>query len=136
VYFKVDGNLRSKIGIAPEAAGAMAAGYDAANDILTIVTYAGPEPDQPYVNSVWGEQENPLKGDAINAYNDGPVDGKIMGPFYEIETSSPAALLNPGESLTHTQSVYHFNGDRETLNKLTKQLFDLDIEDITQVFRK
>ena len=46
-----------------------------------------------YVNGQWGPQEDPFAGDVINSYNDGPVeDGSIMGPFYEIETSSPGGL--------------------------------------------
>jgi len=49
-----------------------------------------------------------MKGDAVNSYNDGPVtDGSIMGPFYEIESSSPAANLSPGEKITHTQRIFH-----------------------------
>lgn len=29
-----------------------------------------------------------------------------LGPFYENEVSSPAALLNSGESIKHTQQIY------------------------------
>ena len=134
VFFKVDGEMRSKIGISPDAAHSIAAGYDAVNRILTIVAYSGPDRKAPYVNSVWGEQENPLKGDALNAYNDGPVDGKVMGPFYEIETSSPAALLAPGESMTHIQRVFHFRGSEKSLERITSELLNLKINEITRVF--
>ena len=42
-----------------------------------------------------GRQKNPYCGDVINAYNDGPTeDGSMMGPFYEIETSSPGAEVS------------------------------------------
>ena len=61
-------------------------------------------------------QEDPFAGDVINSYNDGPVeDGSIMGPFYEIETSSPGAELAPGASLVHTQKVIHIQGKDEQL---------------------
>ena len=51
---------------------------------------------------------NPYSGDALNSYNDGPLeDGSQMGPFYELETSSPAAALKPGESITHSQITIH-----------------------------
>lgn len=33
-----------------------------------------------------------------------------LGPFYELETSSPAAALNPGESLRHIQRTIHIKG--------------------------
>ena len=134
VYFRVDGKKRSKIGISPVAARSIAAGYDPVNQKLTVVTYSGPKPLKPYVNSAWGEQEDPLKGDVINAYNDGPVDGKVMGPFYEIETSSPAALLKPGEETSHKQSVYHFSGSESTLKEIGLKLFELDITEISNVF--
>lgn len=61
-----------------------------------------------------GRQKNPYCGDVINAYNDGPTeDGSMMGPFYEIETSSPGAELAPYESLIHTQKIIHL---QETIN--------------------
>jgi hypothetical protein len=42
-------------------------------------------------------------GDVINAYNDGPNDdGTQLGRFLELETSSPAAALKSGNSITHT----------------------------------
>ena len=48
----------------------------------------------------------------INSYNDGPTEdgGKPLGPFYELETSSPALSLNAGESGTHIQRTFHFEG--------------------------
>jgi hypothetical protein len=89
----------------------------------------------PYVNSKWGKQEDPLKGDAVNSYNDGPVeDGSIMGPFYEIESSSPAALLNPGESLTHTQRVFHITGDEKQLDKIVQKIFNVSLDQIKEAF--
>jgi hypothetical protein len=27
-----------------------------------------------YVNSKWGQQDDPYKGDVVNSYNDGPVE--------------------------------------------------------------
>jgi hypothetical protein len=57
-----------------------------------------------------------------------------MGPFYEIETSSPAAALDPGESLTHTQRVAHIQGDKAGLAKIVDLLFDLDLDEIAAKF--
>jgi hypothetical protein len=118
----------------PSAALSYAAGYDPVSNTLTLVSYSGPEPDKAYVNSVWGEQADPLKGDVINAYNDGPVEGTVMGPFYEIETSSRAALLEPGDSITHVQSVYHFTGSDVVLNKIANTLLNLSIDEMKDSF--
>jgi hypothetical protein len=76
-----------------------------------------------------------LQGDVVNSYNDGPVeDGSIMGPFYEIESSSPAALLAPGERITHTQRTFHITGDEQELNRITTKLFGITIGEIKSVF--
>ena len=136
LYFKVDGKKRSKIGLSPFRAMNLAGSYDEINQLLTILWYSKPEEELPYVNSKWGKQDNPLKGDVINSYNDGPVaDGSIMGPFYEIESSSPAALLDSGESIIHTQRVFHISGDEALLNKITQSLFNIELEQIKQVFK-
>lgn len=134
VFFKVDGKHRSKIGLSPERAKTVVGSYDPLNSVLTILWYSKPEETRPYVNSKWGEQKNPLKGDAVNAYNDGPLeDGSILGPFYEIESSSPAALLNPGESIVHTQRIFHIKGEERFLNDIMQKVFNISIEEISAV---
>ncbi|MPN07438.1 hypothetical protein SDC9_154708 [bioreactor metagenome] len=88
------------------------------------------------MNGQWGPQEDPFAGDAINSYNDGPVeDGSIMGPFYEIETSSPGAELAPGASLTHTQKVIHIQGKDEQLAPIVQKLFGADLNVIKTKFQ-
>lgn len=76
--------------------------------MLTIVKMSPPEGPAPhsYVNSLWKIQKDPYGGDVINAYNDGtPEPGKEpMGPFYEFESSSPGAQLDPGESITRADA--------------------------------
>jgi hypothetical protein len=136
VYFKIDGKLRSKIGIPPERAKGICGSYDSSQKVLTILWCSLPEKPKAYVNSKWGKQDNPYEGDVINSYNDGPVeDGSIMGPFYEIETSSPAADLQPAETLTHTQRIVHIQGNEEELASIVKDLFDLDLHDIATKFQ-
>ncbi|WP_372774754.1 DUF6786 family protein [Mangrovibacterium sp.] len=135
VYFKVDGKQRNKIGLSPERSTPYCGSYDPESKSLTVLWYSKPEEPAKYVNSKWGEQEDPLKGDALNSYNDGPVDdGSIMGPFYEIESSSPAALLKAGESITHTQRIFHITGDEMRLNELVQNLFHVSLHDIELVF--
>jgi hypothetical protein len=58
----------------------------------------------------------------VNAYNDGPLEeGGQLGPFYELESVSPAAALKPGESISHIHAVYHFTGDESGLKQLLKR---------------
>lgn len=136
LFFKTDGKLRSKIGIPPQRALPFCGSYDPKNNILTLLWYSLPDKPSKYVNSKWGDQANPLSGDVVNSYNDGPVaDGSIMGPFYEIESSSPAAMLSAGNSLTHRQRIFHIIGDEEKLNQITEKLFHLSISDIKTAFR-
>jgi hypothetical protein len=98
LFFKVNGKYRSKIGISSQRALSYCGSYDSKNQVLTLLWYSKPEKLGEYVNSKWGDQVDPLSGDVVNSYNDGPIaDGSIMGPFYEIESSSPAALLAPCE---------------------------------------
>jgi len=136
VYFKIDGRLRSKIGLPAGRAKDICGSYDSARNLLTILKYTVPEGDKPYMNGQWGEQDDAFCGDVINSYNDGPTEtGYVMGPFYEIETSSPGAALQPGESLTHTQYVLHIQGDEAELNKIVKSVFGVEIETIKNSFK-
>jgi hypothetical protein len=136
VFFKTDGKLRSKIGISPLRALPWCGSYDPQKQVLTLLWCSLPEGPSEYVNSKWGKQDNPLKGDAINSYNDGPNDsGSVMGPFYEIESSSPAAILAPGGKITHKQQVFHISGDEAHLSLITEKLFSVSITAIKQVFK-
>jgi len=135
IFFKVDGKYRSKIGVPPLRAMPYCGSYDPVNKILTLLWYSSPALPGKYVNSVWGEQDDPLSGDVVNSYNDGPTDdGSVMGPFYEIESSSPAAMLKSGDNLTHTQRIFHITGDEKYLSEITGALFNLSVDEIKAVF--
>jgi hypothetical protein len=87
------------------------------------------------VNSAWQLQEDPYSGDALNSYNDGPLeDGSQMGPFYELEASSPGAALKAGEKLTHTQFTIHASGDKNLLNKIALDKLGLSLDAIARAF--
>ncbi len=129
IRFKADGNYRSKIGLSPQRALPVAASYDVKNQVLTLAQFTlGGSMD--YVNSLWEIQKEPFKGDAVNAYNDGPVNGQQMGRFYEIESSSPAAALKPGESLTHIHRTFHLKGNPEQLNTVVMKLIGKNLDDV------
>lgn len=137
LFFRTDGKYRSKIGISPQRALPYCGSYDPENRVLTLLWYSAPEKSVKYVNSKWGDQAFPFKGDVINSYNDGPVeDGSIMGPFYEIESSSPAAFLRSGEKIKHIQRIFHFSGSEEKLNLITGELFSVTVNDIKSAFNQ
>lgn len=68
----------------------------------------------------------------INSYNDGsPEPGAVpLGPFYELETSSAAAALQPGETMKHVQRTFHIQGSEEQLNPLAKRFLGVRLSDI------
>jgi hypothetical protein len=135
LFFRTDGKYRSKIGISPQRALPFCGSYDPEKKVLTLLWYSAPEKSSKYVNSKWGPQDDPFNGDVVNSYNDGPVDdGTIMGPFYEIESSSPAAFLDPGGKITHTQRIFHITGDEAGLSLITEKLFGQKLSDIVKVF--
>ncbi|MEG1611625.1 MAG: DUF6786 family protein [Alistipes sp.] len=136
IYFKIDGTYRSKLGLPAHRAKTLCGSYDSSKGMLTLLWCSLPEGPAAYVNGQWGPQVAPFDGDVINSYNDGPVeDGSIMGPFYEMETSSPGAELAPGESLTHTQKIIHIQGDEIQLSSIVKDLFGVELSNITTKFQ-
>lgn len=127
LYFKGDGKRRGKIGIPPGMTVPVCGAFDRTNGTFTVVKFSFGNPAAEYVNSMWEHQKEPFKGDVINSYNDGPLeDGSVMGPFYELETSSPAANLKPGESMMHSHTTMHFSGAEAGLEKLIEHLFRTD----------
>lgn len=130
ILLKADAKYRSKIGISPKRAKPFAGSYDAKNNVLTIAFFSLPEGNQQYVNSLWEIQTDPFSGDAVNAYNDGPISGKQMGKFYEIESSSPGASLGPGESLSHQHTTIHLKSSKEQLEKISTKLFGVSLQEI------
>ncbi|MFW6133523.1 MAG: DUF6786 family protein [Planctomycetota bacterium] len=132
--FAVDGQHRSKIGISPTRAKDVLGSYDPDAEVLTVVQFSLPAgaAELPYVNSKWEHQDEPFAGDAVNSYNDGPPEpgAASLGPFYEIETSSPAAELGPGEALTHTHRTFHFAGKRDALDQLARSVLGASLADI------
>ena len=132
MVFQADGKFRSKLGISPARAMPWICSYDSRNGLLTIVQLTLHSPDAEYVNSQWKIQDEPFKGDAVNSYNDGPLpDGDQLGNFYEMESSSPAAFLNPGESMLHVQRTMHFEGSEDSLDALCRKVLQLSLRDIS-----
>jgi hypothetical protein len=132
LFFSGDGQYRSKIGLSPQRARNVLGSYDAVNQVLTIVQYNKPKKGRDYVNSMWQLQDQPYRGDVVNSYNDGPPapGAKPMGPFYELETSSPAAALGPGQSVLHTHRTFHFQASEAQLDPIARAVLGVGIDQI------
>jgi hypothetical protein len=123
LYFKADGKMRGKLGIHPTRALTVAGSYDSARHLLTIIKFEVEPVQHRYLNQEWRTDKPLFSGDAVNAYNDGPLaDGSQMGPFYELESVSQAIPLRPGWGLGHEHAVFHFTGKSEQLEGICKKV--------------
>jgi hypothetical protein len=139
LFFRGDGQERGKIGIPRPRALPIAGSWDAGRSVLTLVEYTLPaDPGPGYVNSMWEKQKIPYGGDVVNSYNDGPPGPgkKPLGPFYEIETSSPAAPLAAGNSLTHVHRTLHIQGPKASLDAIAKAKLGVGLDDVERVFAR
>lgn len=129
VFFKADGMFRSKIGIHPTRSRKVMGSYDPASRVLTLVQFSQPDGVTDYVNSLLPIQDNPYGGDVANSYNDGPpVPGaKAFGPYYELETSSPAASPAPGGSMSHIHRTVHLTGPETALDKVARHALGISL---------
>ena len=133
LFFRADGLRRGKIGVPRPRAREVAGSYDPVGHVLTIVQYTLPPMARDYVNSMWEKQTQPYGGDVVNSYNDGPLGPgqPPLGPFYEIESSSPAAALAPGASLQHVHRTIHLEGADADLDAIARALLGVSLRDIT-----
>ena len=135
LYLKADGKSRGKLGVRPAKAKQWIGSYGADTKVLTLLHF-DLDSTARYLNQQWNTDKPPFIGEAVNAYNDGPLeDGSQMGPFYEMESVSPAAFLTPGASLLHRQSVYHFTGSPSALNAIAEKLLGVSLKDIENAFK-
>jgi hypothetical protein len=130
LFFTCDGKHRSKLGLSPKVAASLAASFDFEKNVLTLI-YFPVDRNGLYVNSKWEIQAQPYSGDVVNSYNDGPLaDGTQLGPFYEIESSSPAMELKPGETERHQQVTCHLTGNYQSLRKIARTLLGVDLDEM------
>jgi len=131
LFLKGDGKFRGKVGIAPGIARNVVGSYDVERHVLTLVKF-DLDRNGSYVNSKWEMQKEPFKGDVVNSYNDGQqADGSQMGPFYELETSSPSKELKGGETLSHRHITLHLEGDEITLSQIAEKLLGVSLQDLS-----
>lgn len=130
-FFRADGLYRSKIGVRPDRARPALGSWSPETGVLTIVQYTLPGTND-YVNSMWEIQKQPYAGDAVNSYNDGPPDPESppLGPFYELETSSPALALGSWKSATHVHRTIHLQGPRAALDPIARRHLGAGLDEI------
>ncbi|QDT67579.1 hypothetical protein MalM25_04790 [Planctomycetes bacterium MalM25] len=137
IYFRGDARQVTKIGVSAARSRGVCGAWDAERGTLTITKYEPPsDPDAAYVNSMLELQDEPYVGDAIHSYNDGPPadDPDRPATFYELETSSPAQALGPGDTGQHAQETYHFQGPREAIDRITRGVLGVSLEEIEAAF--
>jgi hypothetical protein len=138
IRFRGDGEYRSKIGLSPRRASAVAGSYDAAARVLTIVQFTRPAGVRDYVNSMWETQREPYGGDVVNSYNDGPLGPGTpgLGPFYELESSSPALRLSPAGQYTHVHRTFHLQGTDAALDPVARAILHVGLADLAATFKR
>jgi hypothetical protein len=137
IFFRGDGQFRSKIGLLPARATPIAGSYDATGHVLTLVQYTRPAGAHRYVNSMWAIQQDPYAGDVINSYNDGPPapGAPPLGPFYELETSSPGLGLAPAEEHVHVHRTIHLVGPDTDLDAIARAVLKVPLADVAGAFK-
>ncbi len=136
IFFLGDGQFRSKIGLSFARSRPTMGSWDDEAGTLTVVQFNLPaNAPQGYTSNLWQVLDDPFSGDCINSYNDGPNEsGGMLGPFYELETLSPALNLGPDEAYTHIHRTFHFEGTRESLSALCERLLGVDVATICSQF--
>jgi hypothetical protein len=135
ILLAADARYRSKIGVSPKRAKDVLGAIDLQANVLTLAHFTLPEDPAKvdYMNNLWGAtRTEPYSGDAVNAYNDGPLapGKKGLGPFCEIESLSPAAALKTGQSLAHRHCTIHIQADPAVLARIARQVLGVDLEEV------
>ncbi len=119
---KADAGAVGKAGVLRSRARDRIGSYDPDTGVLTVVVFAPLEHAAPYLVEHWGWDVAPVpEGDVVNAYVHGGPE-----PFYELETSSPALRLGPGESQAHVQLVVQVEARGEDLDRLLRTALGVD----------
>jgi hypothetical protein len=133
ILFRADGNYRAKIGTSQRRARNVLGSMDFAAGVLTLVHFS--MPDDPagcrYMNNMWGlPTPDPYSGDVANSYNDGPPEPGTagLGPFYEIESLSPAVVLDRGRTLEHHHRTLHIQASPAILDAIAKSVLGVGWE--------
>jgi len=130
-YFKTDGARRSKIGLPAENCKPFIGYYDYKHNRLTIIAYTL-DKDAMYLSSDEEHLDDPYHGDVVNSYNNDPNKGDRT--FFELETAAPAKALRHQESISHFHQTFHFEGSKEDLNHISKNILGCDLTEMNSLF--
>lgn len=138
VFYLADANRMDKIGVPVVNSTAWVGSYHPKRQLLTLTKLnPHPDPNSSYVSAVWADDAPALDGESHNIFNDGPQqNGKPFGPFFELESSSPALKLKPNEAHIHNYSVLHFSGPISELTKISESVIKLSIEELIQTYNE
>ncbi|MER2491334.1 DUF6786 family protein [Catenovulum sediminis] len=134
VFYRADGEYMNKIGIPVNNTRPYLAAYDSYNQRLTIEYFhISNKENRNYLTASWITPKDAYNGEIVNIFNDGPDDfGHYFGHFFELEASSAAFELAPGESQKHFHYSFHFSGEKNKLNQIAKQVLGLSLDDVSQ----
>jgi hypothetical protein len=119
--FKADGRHRTKIGQNRSRTVGLLASYNLDTDEVIVMDYDY-YPNLEYAASYWYEQPEPYNGDCISFSAEGPAaPGEPDGRCYELESMSPAMLLEPGQSFTFRTRTIHIRGPRTTMARICRR---------------
>jgi hypothetical protein len=132
IYLRGDGQFRSKIAINPRRSRRILASYDEHRRVLTLVQFSQSDDLVDYLNPVGDGQDDPYGGAVASSYNDGPVSpgDKSLGPYYQMESFSPAVALQPGASIEHMQRTLHLTGIDRELDRIMRVLLGVRLEHV------
>lgn len=128
LLFRGDGRHRSKIGLPAARAVPVIGAVHLEMGACTLANYSLPPAENGYVDSLWGDQTDPYAGDVVNSYND---DG-ALGTFFELETSSPALALAPGEAAVHTHATSHAVLSPSGLDAVLRSRLGVDLDRVRE----
>jgi hypothetical protein len=133
MIFSGDGNYRSKLGVSQRRAVDWLGSWDPDVGALTLVQFTlPPRSAHGYTQNLWRVLPDPYSGDVINCYNDGPNElGGRLGPFYELETLSPALALPPRGDYVHCHRTFHWEGPREALEAWAQKLWQISLAELS-----
>ena len=119
--FKADGKCRTKIGQNRSRGMGLLASYNLDTNEIVMMEYDF-YPNLEYAASYWYEQPEPYNGDCISFSAEGPgTPAESDGRCYELESMSPAMLLEPGQSFTFRTRTMHMKGPRTTMARICRQ---------------
>ncbi|OFX13510.1 MAG: hypothetical protein A2Z18_07140 [Armatimonadetes bacterium RBG_16_58_9] len=125
--FRADGKVRTKIGQNRSRALGILGSYNLDTDEIILMQYDF-YPTLEYAASYWYEQPEPYNGDCISLSAEGPdKPGGPEGRCYELESMSPALLLERGQSFTFRTRTVHIRGPRRAMAGICRGHFGVEV---------